>query len=712
MIADRFKNYMKSLTRLLPLLLFYSFATYKACSGNEITTLKSVPHLMFGCAWYPEQWPESEWEADLARMQAAGLNMVRIGEFAWSSLEPSEDDYELDWMERAITAAAKHGIVTIIGTPTDTPPAWMTSKYPEILRVAEDGTQLQHGSRRHFSIGSEKYRTLCKRIVGQLAMRFGHNPDVVAWQIGNEYTDDSFDPESRARFHRWLEKKYNTLEELNANWGTAYWSQTYTNWNQIPMTTGRANPGLLLEYKRFVTDTWRDFQRDQIEVLRKHADPRQITTTNLGGLGWANRFNRQLIAADLDIISWDEYLGAGWFDKTKNGTGHLDPIRSGASHDLVRGWKQKNFWVMEMPPGFVDWGSVSNALDPGETRAMAWHAVGHGADGIAFWQWRSALNGQEQYHGSVVGPDGEPLPIYEEIAKTGAEFIKAGPVLDNTQPVSEVALIHDYDSRWAIEFNPFSQRYDQMQILIEYYRALREATQSVDIITPEMDISRYKLVVAPNLNLISTALAEKLTKYVRSGGHLVLGPRSGMKNEFNALNRGRQPGPLATALGCRVEQYYALIGDLSVNGPWGSGKATIWAERLQQVTPDAEVMLRYDIGENWLSEKPAAIRRRQGEGSITYLGAVLDDDLMGRIAFCWVKEAGISSPIIQVPKGIKVCRRIGNGDEVFIILNFSPCIEQITLPTTMINVLTNVEVISVTLRRFDVVILKRKIKIN
>src|SRR6478735_2544608 len=212
-----------------------------------------VPPLLWGAAWYPEQWPETQWEGDLARMQAAGINLVRIGEFAWSSLEPAEGRYELDWMERAVAAAARHGIVTIIGTPTDTPPAWMTTKYPEILRVGEDGIPLQHGSRRHFSIGSAKYRELCAQVVAQLAQRFGQNPHVIAWQIGNEYTEDSFDPESRRRFHEWLAAKYHSLDALNRQWMTAYWSQTYTEWSQVPMTTGRANPGLLLDYKRFVT---------------------------------------------------------------------------------------------------------------------------------------------------------------------------------------------------------------------------------------------------------------------------------------------------------------------------------------------------------------------------------------------------------------------------------------------------------------------------
>lgn len=710
----RKKRSLTDLARRLGFVLVTALTVASVASAAPALDARShtVPTLMYGSAWYPEQWPEAEWDADLARMQAAGMNMVRIGEFAWSSLEPAEGRYDLDWMERAVAAAARRGMVTIIGTPTDTPPAWMTTKYPEILRVGEDGRQLQHGSRRHFSIGSEKYRELCRGVVEQLARRFGRNPHVVAWQIGNEFTEESYDKESRARFHRWLENKYGTLDALNERWMTAYWSQTYTEWSQVPMTTGRANPGLLLEQKRFITDTWRDFQRNQIDLLRRHVEPRQLITTNLGGLGWATRFNRQQVAADYDVISWDEYLGSGWFDKTKNGTGHLDPLRSGASHDLVRGWRQQNFWVMEMPPGFVDWGSVSNSLDRGETRAMAWHAVGHGADCIAYWQWRSALNGQEQYHGSLVGPDGEPVPVYAEAARAGVEFEKAAPVLAGTQPVSEVALIHDYDSRWAIEFNPFSNRYEQMPLLIDYYRALREPTQAVDIVTPAMDLSRYKLVVAPSLNVVSEELAARLADYVRAGGHLVLGPRTGMKDEFNALNRQRQPGPLLPAVGGRVEQFYALLDAVPVGGAWGEGTATVWAERLDRLAPDAEVVLRFGAGNDWLTDAPAAIRRRHGAGTITYLGSVLDTALMNQIARRWVREAGVSTAgVIEAPEGVKVSRRVGAGREVYVITNFSKQAAPVvlSLPGAMRDVLAGGEVTSVSLPRYGVAVLSREI---
>lgn len=677
--------------------------------GFALARPAEVPQLMLGSAWYPEQWPEAQWDRDLELMQQAGMNMVRIGEFAWSSLEPSEGNYQFDWMERAIAAAAKRGMVTIIGTPTDTPPAWMTTKYPEILRISEEGRVIEHGFRRHFSIGSAKYRELCRKIVEQLALRFGRNPHVVAWQIGNEFTEDSFDPESRRGFHQWLERKYGSLDALNKHWNTAYWSQTYTQWSQVPMTTGRSNPGLLLEHKRYVTDTWLSFQRNQIDVLRAHVEPRQLITTNLGGLGWANRFNRQMISADYDVISWDEYLGSGYPDNSRNGTGHLDPLRSGSTHSLVRGWKQRNFWVLEMPPGFVDWGSVSNSLNKGETRAMAWHAVGHGADCIAFWQWRSALNGQEQYHGSLVGPDGEPVPVYAESAQLGADFAKAAPVLAGTTPQAQVAIVHDYDSRWAVEFNRFSNRYSVTEVIQDYYRALHGLTQVVDIVVPTLPLDRYKLVVAPSLNVVSPPLAKILTDYVEAGGHLVLGPRTGMKDEFNALNLQRQPGPLVPALGARVEQFYALLEDVPVAGEWGHGQATIWAEIFSQLAPGTEVVLRYGAGNDWLTGQPAAVTRRLGKGRLTYLGAVLDPKLMAEVAARWVKEAGVDSPVIPVPDRVNVSRRVGEGREVYVITNFSAGAQRIALPAPMTDVLSGGETSALDLPRYGVAVLTRKL---
>ena len=384
-----------------------------------------------GAAWYPEQWPEAQWDHDLQLMQDAHMNVVRVGEFAWSTLEPSEGRFELDWLDRAIALAAKHHIAVVIGTPTDAPPAWLTEKYPDTLGMNADGQWRQHGERRQFNYASPRYRQLCALIVAQLARRFGQNPNVIGWQIGNEYSDESFDPSTRALFQQFLRDKYKTLNNLNHQWSTAYWSQTYTSWSQIPMKNSNENPGLLLDHKHFVTATWRSFQRAQIDVLRPLILPTQFITTNIGGLGWSDNWDHYAITADLDLASWDDYVGQG----------HLDVTRNAMLNDFVRGWKRQNFWVMETEPGSVNWAPVNNALWPGETRALAWQTIGHGADAVLYWQWRSALNGQEQYHGAIVGPDGEPLPIYSEIAQLGKDLELTRDALAGTGPHAKLPKV-------------------------------------------------------------------------------------------------------------------------------------------------------------------------------------------------------------------------------------------------------------------------------
>lgn len=676
-------------------LILASFVTFAAMIAARAA--QPAP-LYLGSAWYPEQWPEARWDADLKLMADAGMHMVRIGEFAWSSMEPEEGRYTLDWIDHAITAAAKHNIVVVLGTPTDAPPAWLTSKYPETLRVTEAGERLHHGSRRQYSYTAPKYLELSRKIVEQLAKRFGHNPNVIGWQIGNEPTEDSFDEVSRKLWHEWLAKKYGTLEQLNEHWMTAYWSQSYTAWDQIPMDTGRSNPGLLLDYKRFVTDQWRSLHRQQIDIIRQHADRRQFITTNFGGLGWANRFNRTDLAADLDLASWDTYVGQG----------HLDPVKIGATHDLVRGWRKQNFWVMEIQPGFVDWAGIANSLDKGETRAAVWEAVGHGADAVAFWQWRAALNGQEQYHGVLVGADGDPVPFYAEAKQLGEEFQRTSQAIIGTTPVSQVAILHDYDSRWAIDFHLHSKRYDQLEVLLGYYQALRDVTQSVDIIDPRAPLDSYKLIIAPALNVMSAELGKRLTEYVQHGGHLVLGPRSGMKDEFNALSTKSQPGPLVDTLGAKVAQFYALLDDVPVTGAWGSGRATIWAEYLETKTPDAEVLLRYGVGNGWLDGQPAVVTRKVGAGTLTYIGALLDSSLTRGATKTMLTAAGVNSPTLPIPAGVEVCRRVGRGREVFVVINHNAKPATIELPAGCEDLLHPNATGRVELPRFDVAVLVRR----
>lgn len=632
---------------------------------------------LIGAAWYPEQWPESRWNADLTLMQKAGINVVRVGEYAWSTEEPSEGVYHFGWLERAIRLAQQHHIYVIIGTPTDAPPAWLTSKYPDTLRVDGNGRRVRHGGRRQFSYSSPRYRAFCRDIATRLAQRFGHNPDVIGWQIGNEYTDESYDPSAVEQFHQWLHKRFGTLAALNHDWATAYWSQTYDNWNEIPLTNRPGNPGLMLAHRQFVTATWASFQQVQVDAIRRWSDPRQFITTNLGGLGWSDNFDHYRICAPLSIAAWDDYVGEG----------HLHAYRNAAMDDFVRGWKRQNFLVMEMQPGYVDWAPINNILYKGETRAMAWQNIGHGAEGVLFWQWRDAPNGQEEYHGAIVGPDGTPLPIYPEIHRTAEEFHRAKPALQGTAPVSQAAIVLTYDSRWAIDFQRFSRRYSQLKVLLDFYRPLEDLAQSVDIVDATAPLDQYKFVIAPSLNLLTPALAKHLLDYVRQGGTLLLGPRSGMKNEYNGLNPERQPGPLVAPLGGRVDQFYALLKPVSVSGVYGSGSANIWAEQLSVKNPATTVLLRYGRGNGWLQGKPAMIERHIGKGVLAYLGAVLDPSLMHSTVDALAKQAGVTSAFGPLPKGVEVCRRVGEGREVFILINHNRADAVVHLPQGLHKVL-------------------------
>ena len=653
--------------------------------------------LRLGAAWYPEQWPEDRWDADLTLMQAAGMNVVRIGEFAWSALEPAEGHYDLDWLARAVRLAEKHHIAVVIGTPTDTPPAWLTSKYPQVLRIGADGKQAEHGARRQFSYSSPLYRNFCRDIVQHLAARFGHDPNVIGWQIDNEYTDESFDAGTHRQFQDWLQHRYVSLEALNKAWTATYWSQTYGTWSQVPLNDKPGNPGLLLDHKRFVTDTWRGYQKVQIEAIHASAEPRQFITTNIGGLGWSDNWDHYAISADLDLASWDPYVGQG----------PLDYRRHGAISDFVRGWKRQNFWVMETQPGFVNWAPVNTTLGPGEVRAYDWESIGHGADAVLYWQWRSALNGQEQYHGCLMGPDGQPLPLYEEVRQIGHEFALASKALAGTTPRSDVAILTTYESRWAIDFQPHTKAYDQLAVLIDYYRAVDGLTHDVDIIHASAPLEGYKLVLAPSLNVIPAALGQHLLDYVRNGGHLILGPRSGMKDEFNRLDTHRQPGPLVDALGGRVEQYYALDERLSVSGEIGTGSASIWGEDLSTRSPNTHVILRYGSNDTWLSDKPAAVRAEYGRGTLTYLGTLLDPAAMDAFIRQALDSAGVSSTFGPLPEDVEVTRRVASDRTVFILINHGKQARTLTLPARMRNILAgNHTIQSLTLASQGVAVLE------
>lgn len=611
--------------------------------------------MYFGSAWYPEHWPASRWAEDLRLMRKAGMNVVRMGEFAWCRLEPEEGRYTLDWLADAVDLAGEFGLETVLGTPTAAAPAWMVSRYPEIVRLEPNGRPAEFGGRGHHNPANATYRHFCASVAGAMAERFGRHPRVIGWQIDNEYWPFSFDPDTQAQFQAYLRDQYGTLDSLNAAWSTAYWSQEYSEWSQIPLSLGWQNPCLITALLRFKTLVFRGYQQAQIEAIRPHADPRQWITHNLHG--WFQHGDARGIASDLDFASWDPYVGAG----------HLDHVEMGMKGDLVRGFAKRNFWVMETQPLTVNWAGVNNPLDRGEMRTMAWHFAGHGADAVLYWQWRSASGGQEQYHGTILGQSGQPRPHYTEVQQVGREFAHASAALAGTTPCGQAALLWSFDDQWAVDAQKHHKDFSAATHAQAYYAPLRARGLDVDIVPPSAPLSQYPLVMAPHLYMLDDALVEHLLAYVAAGGCLLLGMRSGMKDQHNALLQAYPPGPrLSAALGAHVEEYYALEGDIRVTGALGEGTARTYAEWLSPIADDAEVLLRYQ-GHSWLDGQPAMVGRSHGAGRIAYLGAWLDNAAMTRV-IDWALQAA-DLPQVALPEGMELCRRTGDGRDVVILIN-------------------------------------------
>lgn len=631
----------------------------------------------FGVAWYPEQWPEQRWPEDLRLMREANFNTVRIAEFAWSSLEPSEGNFELDWLERAINLAAEYGLQIVLGTPSAAPPAWLTQRYPEVLQISENGQRATHGYRQHYSPASETYCRFARRIAEKMAECFGQNPRVIRWQIDNEFSVLSFDEETKAKFQAWLKEKYGSLGNLNDRWGTRYWSQTYSDWSQIPLPAGANrfsayghNPSLVLEWRRFATFIWRTFQGAQIKAIRAHALPSQWITHNF--MGFFDGYDPRELSEDLDFASWDNY------------TLELN-LENAIGHDYLRGLKRKNFWVMETQPGSC---GHMNALDKGEVRRMAWQAFGHGADGLLYWQWRSLSTGPEQYHGTLLTQDGTPRPIYHEIQQLGHELDRASERLQGTRPRAKVALLYNAEDRWAINYQPHHLEFDPLQHLLSFYKPLRECGVAVDIVHPDTPLEQYSLVIAPHLHILTEARAKHLETFVRGGGHLVLGVRSGFKNTDNALLPMRQPAWLADLFGVHVEEYYALGKPVPVQGDFGEGQASLWAEWLEVDNSDVEILARYGKSNGWLDGQAAVTSRQVETGRASFIGAWLDAALLKKMV-TWLLEGSNIAPLIVPPVGVEVCVREKENQRMIVLINHTQQTQSVDLRESYLDVFSN-----------------------
>jgi len=670
---------------------------------NQVSLNERVPaspekrSLLFGSAWYPEQRPESTWDQDLVQMREVGLNTVRMGEFAWSDMEPADGQYALDWVQRAIEKAAQYGISTILCTPTPCVPAWLAHKYPWIMGQRANGTKQISGiNRQHFDPSDPQYLIEVARIAEVLARRFGEHPSVIGWQLDNEIGESSWSLAAAGRFQNWLQHRYGTLDNLNQKWGTAIWSGRFQSWADIPLRVDTHVVHLNLAIFDWQDEVWENYLRVQAEAIRHHRRRPQPISHNFS-YDYA-RQDAEHAGRALDIMGVDPYISPL--------TCH-NPDRMGFYLAITRGAKRAPFWVLETQPNTTGWGSPNVALPPGEVRRMMYHQIGHGADMVSFWQWRASRTGAEQYHGSLVNSDGRPRPILSEISGAVQELKALDSHLAGTAVKPSVAMLWRTRDRLHLDRQRFHPDFDAWKNAHDQYGAFRRLGLDVEVIGSAQNLSDYRLLIAPYLHLVDTALEESLLAWVQTGGHLLVGPRSGWADEEGARRVDGQPGGrLAQALGARVDEYYALHAPLGFSSKMaGNGEVNIWAEWLEPETDDCQILARYDERHPWLSGRAAWVQRHYGRGAISYLGCWPNETLWTRIAQVVSQHASIDLPWYPLPQGIEVSTRQGPRGNIFILCNYQDKTVKIRLPGPLRNLLDNSRKQTLLLPAFGVAVL-------
>ena len=609
-----------------------------------------------GTCYYPEHWPEEIWAEDARRMADLGLTWVRIGEFAWTKLEPAPGDLRLDWLERAIATLQGAGLKVVLGTPTATPPRWMLDRHPDMLAVDAQGRPRGFGSRRHYCFSHDGYRAEAVRITTILAQRFGRR--VEAWQTDNEYgchdTIYSYSEAARRAFRDWLAQKYQSPEALNRAWGNVFWSMEYDSFDQIDLpnlTVTEPNPSHALDFRRFSSDQVARFNAAKVAAIRAHSDA-PISHNYMGRIV---EFDHFALGRQMEIATWDSYpLGflEDRLEETADYKRHYarqgDPDFQAFHHDLYRAVAAQcpdtdvpRWWVMEQQPGPVNWAPHNPAPAPGMVRLWTWEAFAHGAECVSYFRWRQAPFAQEQYHAGLLRPDRVEAEGFHEAAEVARELTHARGVEIAQAPV---ALVFDYASAWAWAVQPQGQGCDYFRLVFEIYRGLRKLGLSIDILPPDAgDLAGYRLVLVPGVVTLSDALKRALQA---TEAQVILGPRTNAKTAALSI-----PVPLPPALpdlDVTVSRVETLRPDMPVRLA-GAGHVKLWREQLEGT---ADVLDRDADG------RPVTMRG----GRMTYLGGWPDPDLLRHLLLRACAEAGVAT--LDLPPDIRV-RQAGKTRFVF-----------------------------------------------
>ncbi len=620
--------------------------------------------MKLGVCYYPEHWPEAQWPDDAKRMRALGISVVRVGEFAWSRLEPSRDQFNFDWLRRALDVLHAEGLEVVLGTPTATPPKWLIDEEPSILAIDEQGKARGFGSRRHYCFSSVAYRRECDRIVKKVLVEFGEHPAISTWQTDNEYgchsTIVSYSADALAAFKRWCRARYKTIDNLNALWGNVFWSMEYTSFDQIPLpmlAVTELNPAHRLAFWRFSSDQVASFNRLQVELIREHSPGRDVMHNYMGNF---TEFDHYTTGADLEIAAWDNYP-LGFLDrdgineddlKKWYRTGH--PDSSAFHHDLYRGIGR--LWVIEQQPGPVNWAPHNPAPLSGMVRLWALEAMAHGAELMSWFRWRQLPAAQEQMHTGLLLPDGTEDEAAQEVRGLCADLqaLEAAGVNTAVDAKAPVAMVFDYAGDQMLRIQPQGINYGPLEWVQEVYTAIRRCGVDVDIISPQAALEGYRLVVLSNSVSVEPGLQSELKAY---SGHVLIGPRCGSKTEEYSIPDNLPPGALQSVLPIKVSRVESLPDFVKV--PASNGYTAVrWREK---VAGNLKANAHFDDGWGF----------HYCSDNIHYLNACLESDSLLR--FIEERLRGAEIDTMRCGEGLRI-RRAGRFVFVF---NYGPQTEQL-----------------------------------
>jgi beta-galactosidase len=672
-----------------------------------------------GVCYYPEQWPSNLWEDDFQRMRELGFSVIRIAEFAWTIFEPEEGTFHFEFFDRVMDLAHQYNLQVIMGTPTATPPAWLTAKYPEVLNVSQAGVTYHHGQRRHYNYNSPVYQQLCQRIARQLAAHYKDHPALLGWQIDNELNCEVnvfYAEADHQAFRSWLQERYGTLDRLNEAWGTVFWNQTYTDWSQLTLTrptpTDSPNPHQSLDEKRFISDSALNFARIQVEAIREFDTTHWITTNGLFG----HLDNHRLGCDVLDFISFDSYPQFSQIIPERE----ADPLRDRRWSLFLSGVRSisPNFAIMEQQSGPGGW---VNRIEqptpkPGQMRLWTYQSIAHGADMLLYFRWRTAIYGTEIYWHGINDYHNRPNRRVAEAATIGRELATVGSSIVGSTYQANIAIVKDYDNDWDGEFDNWSGPYQQ-QSTQAWFKALQHNHIPADLLylqpeTSLSDLSRYSYLIYAHPTMMSDATAALLQSYVQQGGTLIFGCRTGYKDTSGHCYMRPMPGPVADLCGVTVEDFTRI-------GPYQLAPSIRWAGQntgeliadafndiLHVETKDTEVVATYNEDADYYAGKPILTRRPFGQGAVYYYGAVFN----ARTAQAMIRQLELISPLalqLILPKDVELAiREKPEGGSVVFLLNYANKPQSIQLHQPATNLLTNKIVHGeLTLAAYDVLLL-------